>query len=537
MFLIYKDYSPRDQQAATPALKTKKWNPGHYLQGYPLDHPPAIMKKSIADDPKLQAARGVRVPISWKAFEPTKGNYNWKLVDDYLDAIGPNRQMFFHWWATDIWNKNCDSATRIPTYMLPSCTKMYSGAGVHGNASVQWWEPGPRAEMIRVLKAIGSHYNSNPQFEGIMFDETTFGIPPSSLISTSEFEKKKLESYKIIHTEIAPYFAESQVIQPMNWLGGAGCTELRELTNHLRTLGHGISNPDSVPWKALPRGCGTPYTNAPEAKQGDNTSNLWYSIAVYTIYREYKNQVPIVVGGDTSQFENPLVSQPRIFNKVPMNMANLVDMLYKQAVPGYTYTPTGEQVPGFGANYILWSQNFGNPSTTYTLDTAKAYRNAFYPIITDPNRKTNTSCPSNIKCLGGSGGDTQNPTTTPSLSPTPTNTILPTATKAPVPTNTGAPANTKPPANTNTPSSTIPQGNICGKADSDGNGVFTIGDFSDFARAYGSGKNTCADKDVDYGPCGGRDVNRDGVLNIFDFGGPGVGFAQRYYPKTSCALN
>jgi len=112
---------------------------------------------------------------------------------------------------------------------------------------------------------------------------------------------------------------------------------------------------------------------------------------------------------------------------------------------------------------------------------------------------------------------------------TPPNTVVP-ATNTPAPTNTGAPANT------NAPSATTPQGNICGKADTDGNGVFTIGDFSDFARAYGSGKSTCADKDVDYGPCGGRDVNRDGVLNIFDFGGPGIGFAQRYYPKTSCAI-
>jgi len=117
----------------------------------------------------------------------------------------------------------------------------------------------------------------------------------------------------------------------------------------------------------------------------------------------------------------------------------------------------------------------------------------------------------------------------PNPSPTPTQ---PTATGSltPMPTNTGAPVGSS------TPSATTPQGNICGKADSDGNGVFTIEDFSGFARAYGSGKNTCADKDVDYGPCGGRDVNRDGVLNIFDFGGPGVGFAQRYYPKSSCAL-
>jgi len=37
---------------------------------------------------------------------------------------------------------------------------------------------------------------------------------------------------------------------------------------------------------------------------------------------------------------------------------------------------------------------------------------------------------------------------------------------------------------------------------------------------------------VDYGECGGRDVNRDGTFNIIDF----ISFASRYYPKLSCAL-
>jgi hypothetical protein len=88
----------------------------------------------------------------------------------------------------------------------------------------------------------------------------------------------------------------------------------------------------------------------------------------------------------------------------------------------------------------------------------------------------------------------------------------------------------------NSPTPTTIQGNNCGKADVNTDGVFTITDFAEFAKSYGMGTNTCADKDVDYGVCGGRDVNKDGKLNIADFGGAGIGFAQRYYPKLSCAL-
>lgn len=102
-------------------------------------------------------------------------------------------------------------------------------------------------------------------------------------------------------------------------------------------------------------------------------------------------------------------------------------------------------------------------------------------------------------------------------------------------TDSATPTPTTTPIISITPTNLI-EGNVCGKADLDGDGVFKIADFAEFAKSYGRGTNTCADKNVDYGLCGGRDANKDGKLNIADFGGAGIGFAQRYYPKTSCAL-
>jgi len=123
---------------------------------------------------------------------------------------------------------------------------------------------------------------------------------------------------------------------------------------------------------------------------------------------------------------------------------------------------------------------------------------------------------------------------------TPSNTPIPQASITPTPTNTNPTPTSTPPQVSGTvePSATptVGTGNICGKADVNGDGVFTIADFAEYARAYGRGTNICVDKDVDYGPCGGRDSNKDGKLNIADFGAQGVGFAQRYYPKSSCAL-
>jgi len=184
------------------------------------------------------------------------------------------------------------------------------------------------------------------------------------------------------------------------------------------------------------------------------------------------------------------------------------------------------------SNFSGWEWNGENPDKWYPLDmrfttvvVPKGGEFCGWDYYLDGSFTT----PPPTSTINPSVSVTPSGSSIPDPSPTPTQPTA-TGTLTPIPTNTGAPVGSS------TPSATTPQGNICGKADTDGNGVFTIGDFSEFARAYGSGKNTCADKDVDYGPCGGRDVNRDGVLNIFDFGGPGVGFAQRYYPKASCAL-
>ena len=144
---------------------------------------------------------------------------------------------------------------------------------------------------------------------------------------------------------------------------------------------------------------------------------------------------------------------------------------------------------------------------------------------------------------------TPTPSNTPQYSPTPsatpvnTNTPTPTNTSTPIPINTSTPTPTMSLTPTptlqvsNTVTPTFVQGNICGKADSDNDGVFKLIDFAAYAIIYGSDENSCSDVNVDYGACGGRDVDRDGDLDLTDFGGENIGFAQRYFPKSSCALD
>ncbi len=136
--------------------------------------------------------------------------------------------------------------------------------------------------------------------------------------------------------------------------------------------------------------------------------------------------------------------------------------------------------------------------------------------------------------------DTDTPTPTPTLTTTPNTSATATPIQSVTPSPTRVPGSSPTPTSTpivqNTPTPQIIAGSVCGRADSDNNGVFDIVDFVAFAAAYQDGNRSCDDRTVDYGLCGGRDVDRDGRLNIADFGGTN-GFASRYFPKTSCSLN
>lgn len=125
--------------------------------------------------------------------------------------------------------------------------------------------------------------------------------------------------------------------------------------------------------------------------------------------------------------------------------------------------------------------------------------------------------------------------------------ITPTLDMTSSPTPTITPTDIAVPTYTLTPSPTPIEitRKICGSADINKDGRFTLIDFAQFAISYGNGKNICEDtleEYISYGSCGGKDVDMNGRLELFDFGGYireggyNVGFARRYFPKKSCAL-
>ncbi len=220
---------------------------------------------------------------------------------------------------------------------------------------------------------------------------------------------------------------------------------------------------------------------------------------------------------NTTGLDNPLV---KLNFPIPAIGAATVDMVALRNAVDLNNYRLNQNSPAINAAPILSSTN-----DTQIPDLSKSqdyFRNSRIGVpdigAIEFGGVYHTSTPTPIQ--------TATTTPTPIQSATPTPTTIPGS--SPTPTST--------PIVENTPTPTMVTANICGRADSDNNGVFDITDFVTFAAAYQDGNRTCDDTAVNYGVCGGRDVDRDGRLNIADFGGTN-GFASRYFPKTSCSLN
>lgn len=534
LFLLSRDLSPSDQKAEVLPMKSKKWNPGHYLQGS-NNLTPEYIAENLTSSTSANMM-GMRVSLFWGEWETSKDVYDFKILDSYIEALPKNKRLIIMVMDRDYWGKTCNGGARLPKYIMDK-NQAHPAMSLEAGCVSQFWESDIQERWVKALRALGDHVDNNPQVEAIMLQETAFGFPKEYEGTEGEFKLALRDAFINIHKKISSAYPKTQVFQQMNYMGPR-CQYLDLVADELLKLGHGLSNPDSPPQDSLPWDCGA----------DTNDYHVYYKLAanakpkpVYSVYRRLEGNVPIMVGGDTSQFGDP--ERPIIFNGESLNYDNLVKYLYLTAVKGYTYTVTNPdtEVTSHGANYMLWNTHFNSIDAQRNFpnnpispsEYSRKYKEAYSKFLSNPNTLTNKVCPKNINCIGSTNPSTLPSATsiTPDVSPSTTPLITPMLSITP----TIEPLVTA----SIIPSITTLIGNKCGKADVEDDGMFRIGDFSEFARKYGNGKNACGDTAEDhlsYGLCGGRDVNKDGILNIADFGGAGIGFAQRYYPKTSCAL-
>jgi hypothetical protein len=139
-----------------------KFNPGHYLQ-FGKDAPPSRLKKA-ADHPKVT---GAVAKVAWKTLEPYEGQYDFSLIDQYLEVLEPkNKQLAFRIFDRD-YNQ--------PDYIVQRGGTAIQKVG-HESRTIKMWEPWVMDRHLALLKAIAERYDNHPNFEGVITWESLSGV-------------------------------------------------------------------------------------------------------------------------------------------------------------------------------------------------------------------------------------------------------------------------------------------------------------------------------------------------------------------------
>ncbi len=234
---------------AAPAVVTSgpiKWNPGHYMASDGILYANSTLSsvQSEMDDINgYDNIVGYRVFITWGALEPSEGNYNFSVLDAILNRLETQYNKPKHLVVVVLPGPfgssmpSSGSGSVIPMYLQTSSA--YGASPVSG--SYGWWgqnsggastgpfvaalyRPAVMDRMIALVQAMGAHYDGDPYFEGLMFQEDAWmvglwsGAPD---YSDSQF----ITQLERLLSAATTAFPHTSVIMENTWLTYAAGTQ------------------------------------------------------------------------------------------------------------------------------------------------------------------------------------------------------------------------------------------------------------------------------------------------------------------------
>jgi hypothetical protein len=228
-----------------------KWNPGHYAASNGTLFPGV---KASGWYPSMDGAltgyphiKGYRLSITWGALETSKGQYDFSQVDAILNRLktqyGTPRSLVLNLYHSGPGGKWTPGSPRIlPTYVQqdpaygPSpVAGVYGWWGIHANgqSTGQYqpalWRPAVMQRYIALVRAIAAHYDNDPNFEGLMFQEDVYNY--SAMIAGSDYNGTTMsQQAKSLLVASVAAFPHTSVIFMNTWgVGDGGSTGAQNL--------------------------------------------------------------------------------------------------------------------------------------------------------------------------------------------------------------------------------------------------------------------------------------------------------------------
>lgn len=220
------------------------FHPGYYAylgksNGSPLQ---ASSISAISANPDFT---GIKRSYSWRSLEPTKGSYNFTVIEKDLALVQSTGKRF---WITITYNEyNSNLGPDIPAYMFTDpaygCGPTYYGAyqGNDGSWRPCLWNQNLQNKLAALYSALGARFNKEPYFEGTNLGETainTAGAAASPGYSARGVE----EGFKVIALAAKRAFPDKTVLQMINF----AVFDLEGFANWMVSNEIGIGSPDML---------------------------------------------------------------------------------------------------------------------------------------------------------------------------------------------------------------------------------------------------------------------------------------------------
>lgn len=221
--------------AGAEAPTTVKWNPGHYMISNSIGSVPADHFTALSNEPLL---KGIRQRYWWAALEPSKGAYDFSLIDADLARLeGMNKRLVIT-VADRSWS-GTSAAGKLPAYLASD--PVYSGGWFvkpdDMGVIARLWDPTVMERVIALYAALAARYDGHPNVEGVVLGETS----PGFNASPSGYSRGTLAAQlKRQITAVRKSWPKSNVFMYTNSLVG----ELQAIVEHAYQQQAGVGGPD-----------------------------------------------------------------------------------------------------------------------------------------------------------------------------------------------------------------------------------------------------------------------------------------------------
>ncbi len=211
----------------------RRWNPGHYILPIELSQDEVV---SILADPENRI-RGVQVGVKWSVLEPAKDQYDFSMIEHYLDVVRPYGKQIF----LQLMDRTFRRETPVPDYLLSS---EYGGGREpwknRPGYVARFWDPAVLNRFNKLVAKLGERFDSDPNFEGIIFPESALDVDHPAVGLSKQSALAAMKSR--IKTAVSA-FPQAVVIQYVNYPSDG----LAEIIEYCYQVGAGIGGPDLVP--------------------------------------------------------------------------------------------------------------------------------------------------------------------------------------------------------------------------------------------------------------------------------------------------